>query len=47
MRRNLDYTTKTIRLFSLSRCYKLIEIDLKRQTIPNFPQKVNLIGNGR
>ena len=43
MRGNIDYTTRTIRLFSSSRCYKLIGIDLKRQTIPKVPQKVNLI----
>ena len=47
MRGNTDYTTRTIRLFLSSRCYKLIGIDLKRQTIPNVPQKVNLIGAGR
>ena len=47
MRGNIDYTRKTITLISSWRCYKLIVINLKRQTIPNLPQKVNLKGNGK
>ena len=47
MRGNNDCTTKTVILFSSSRYCKLIVVDLKRQTIPNLPQKINIIGNGR
>ena len=45
MSKNDDFTTENLLYFSYHRnYYKLIGIDLSRQTNTNIPQRINFIG---